>query len=110
MKGSLPFAAAVVAAIALVSSTAGAAGGGAGTPARGAAVSIHRISLSAAKGLAKPRGLEGIPAKGSYAFLLKLKTEPTGRAYDANLYRGRSEARAAAKNQLTTVRAAERNV
>ena len=70
----------------------------------------HRISLSVAKIGAKPRGLDGVPGKGSYAFLLKLKAEPTGRAYDANLSRSRSAARAAARNELLTVRAAERNV
>src|SRR6266516_1932160 len=110
MKGSLPFAAAVVAAVALVSSAAGAAGGSAAPPARGAAVPAHRVSLSVAKIGAKPRGLDGVPGKGSYAFLLKLKAEPTGRAYDANLSRSRSAARAAARNELLTVRAAERNV
>ncbi len=110
MKGSLPFAAAVVAAIALVGSAAGAAGGTAGTLARGAAAPMHRISLSAAKLGAKPRGLTGVPEKGSYGFLLKLTTQPTAHAYDASLPEGKSAARAAARNQLVTVRSAERKV
>lgn len=110
MKGSVPFTAAVIAAIALVGSAAGAAGNSGGPLARSAVTSLHRISLSAANGGAKPRGLDGVPGKGSYAFLLRLKAVATGRAYEANLSRGRSAARTAAKNQLATVRAAQRNV
>ena len=51
-----------------------------------------------------------MPAKGGYGFLLKLGIEGTGRAYDANLTRGRSVAGVAAENQLATVRAAQSRV
>jgi subtilisin family serine protease len=57
-----------------------------------------------------PRGLKGVPAKGSYAFLLKLGVQPTGRVYEASLPLGKSAARVAAKNQFAAVRAAESRV
>jgi subtilisin family serine protease len=51
-----------------------------------------------------------VPAKGSYAFLLKVGVQPTGTVYDASLSLGKSEARIAARNQLATIRAAESSV
>src|SRR5262249_19566579 len=74
------------------------------------AMSKHQIPLSGATRDAKPRGLAGVPAKGSYAFLLKLSAQATGRVYDATLARGQSAARAAARTQLATVHAAQRSV
>jgi hypothetical protein len=62
---------------------------------------------------AAPRGLigvDGVPAQGSYAFLLKLKTAPTGVAYYANLPSGKTAARTAASDQLATVNAAQNRV
>lgn len=81
-----------------------------GTAAGAAPGGSHRLPLSALSRAAKPRGLAGLPTHGSYAFLLKLRAEPTGRAYDAALPQGRSAASAAARTQLATVRAAQRNV
>jgi subtilisin family serine protease len=54
--------------------------------------------------------MKGVPSKGSYAFLLKLKAEPTGMAYNAFRYAGKAAASTAAKNQLATVHTAQRNV
>jgi hypothetical protein len=56
--------------------------------------------------------VDGVPAKGNYAFLLKLGTTSTGRVYESTLSRGvgTSAARAAAKSQLATVRAAQSRV
>ena len=51
-----------------------------------------------------------MPARGSYGFLLELNTEPTGRAYDASLSRGRAAARTAATSELASVRAAQNRV
>ena len=100
-KGLVLSAVAVAAGVALLGSAA--APGGAAGPQR-------RIPLSAVSG-AKPRLLDGVPAKGRYGFLLELSTEPTAHAYDASLAaHGRSAARTAARNQLATVRAAEHNV
>src|SRR5579862_1035231 len=111
MKGFVLLAGAVSAAIALSVSAAGAAPGSATPLARSALVGAHRIPLSAAGADAKPRGLDGVPASGSYGFLLKLATEPTGRAYDTTLLsHGLRAARTAATDQLATVRAAESNV
>jgi subtilisin family serine protease len=105
----------VAVAIALSASTvlwgsaAGAAPDGSAKPlVQSAAVPVHRIPLSKATGT-ELRNL-GVPAKGGYGFLLELGTEATGRAYDANLSRGRSAAGAVAENQLATVRAAESRV
>ncbi len=80
MKGLVPLALAVAASMVLWGSAAGAApDGSALPPAQSIAASKHHIPLSMAAGLAKPRGLDGVPAKGSYAFLLRLDTAPTGR-------------------------------
>ena len=109
MKGLVLLAGAVAAGMILLGSAAGAApGGSARPPAQSIAVSRDQIPLPRAAGVAKPQALAGVPAKGNYAFLLKLGTESTGRAYDANLSRGLSAARAAAADQLTAVHAAQR--
>ena len=92
----------------LVGSTAG-ANGSAAALARSAAAREHHIPLSTADGIAKPRSLD-VPAKGGYGFLLKLDTEPTGRAYDAGLSRSLSAARTAAHAELANVQAAESRV
>jgi subtilisin family serine protease len=72
-------------------------------------VTKGHIPLSKTSGTL-PRSMKGVPSKGSYAFLLKLKTEPTGMAYNAFRYAGKAAASTAAKNQLATVRAAQSNV
>jgi subtilisin family serine protease len=89
-------------------------GGAVGPPAKGVALAHHQIPVSKANG-ATPRGLvgvDGVPAKGNYAFLLKLGTTSTGRVYESTLSRGvgTSAARTAAKSQLATVRAAQSRV
>ena len=113
MKGLVLLAIAGATAVVLWVSAAGAAQNGSGGPlAQSAAVSKLHIPLSQAGGQ-QPRslvGVDGVPAKGSYAFLLKLNTVPTGVAYYANLSQGRSVARTAAQDQLATVRAAESRV
>jgi len=108
MRGTILLAGVVAAGVVLFAAAAGASDG---RPlARSAAVETHAIPLSAVRQGAKPRGLPGVPAKGSYAFLLKLDVEPTARAYYATLSHGRSAARTAATNQLASVRAAESKV
>jgi subtilisin family serine protease len=110
MKWLVPFAVAIAAAMVLWGSAAGASPGGAVGPlAKSVAAPHGRIPLSKASE-AKPRGLDGIPAKGSYGFLLKLDDAPTGRVYEANLSRGVGAARTAAEDQLATVHAAQRSV
>jgi subtilisin family serine protease len=113
MKWLVPFAVAIAAGMVLWGSAAGASPGGAVGPlAKGVAVSHHQIPVSRANG-AMPRGLrgvDGVPAKGSYAFLLKLGTASTGRVYESTLSHGVSAARTAAKSQLATVRAAQSRV
>jgi len=113
MKLLVPFAIAIAAATVLWGSAAGASPGGAVGPlAKGIAVSHQHIPLSKVKG-ATPRGLvgvDGMPAKGNYAFLLKLDATSTGRVYESTLPRGLSTARTAAKGQLATVRAAQSGV
>jgi subtilisin family serine protease len=107
MKGLVLLALIVAVGMALGGAAAGAASSG--PVAKNAAVSNQHIPRSAASGMAKAR-VAGVPAKGSYAFLLKLGVEPTGVVYDSNLSRGRNAARAAARDQLTTVREAENRV
>ena len=89
MKGFGLLSVAVAAAVILGVSAAGAAQNGAGGPlAQGVNVGNVHVPASLAAGGAKPRsliGVDGVPAKGSYAFLLKLNTVPTGVAYYANL-------------------------
>jgi subtilisin family serine protease len=110
MKLLVPFAVAVAAAMVLWGSAAGASPGRAVGPlAKGISLSHHQIPLSKA-GSAKPRGLDGVPAKGNYAFLLKLGTASTGRVYESALPRGVRAARTAAKDQLATVRTAQSRV
>jgi subtilisin family serine protease len=115
MKWLVPFAVAVAAGMVLWGSAAGASPGGAVGPlAKGVALAHHQIPVSKANG-ATPRGLvgvDGVPAKGNYAFLLKLGTTSTGRVYESTLSRGvgTSAARTAAKSQLATVRAAQSRV
>jgi subtilisin family serine protease len=113
MKGFFLLPVAVATAVVLWVSAAGAAQPGSGGPlAQSAVVGTLHGPLSQADG-SQPRslvGVDGVPAKGSYAFLLKLSTVPTGVAYYANLSEGRTEARAAARDQLSTVRAAESRV
>jgi len=108
MKGLVLLAVAVATAVVLGVSAAGAAlHDSAGPLARSVAVSNHKIPLSAVARGMKARALRGVPAHGSYAFLLKLGVEPTARAFYSSLSLGQSAARAAAKSQLATVRAAE---
>ncbi|HEY1563557.1 MAG TPA: S8 family serine peptidase [Gaiellaceae bacterium] len=103
-------ASALASGVLLWGSAAGAAPGGSAVPlARSAGVPAHHIPNSAAGGVAEPRGL-GVPASGSYGFLLRLDTEPTGRAYLAGLSRGRTAARTAATSELASVRAAQDRV
>ncbi len=105
---------AVAATVILGVSAAGAAQNGAGGPlAQGVSVGNVHVPASLAAGGAMPRsliGVDGVPAKGSYAFLLKLRTVPTGVAYYANLSSGKAEARTAAQDQLAAVNAAESRV
>jgi subtilisin family serine protease len=111
MKGIFLWAGAAALGIAFWVSAAGAAPSGSAAPlAQSAVVGAHAIPLSAARGIARPRALSGVPATGSYGFLLKLGTEPTARAYDASLSHGLSAARTAATDQLASVRAAESRV
>ena len=49
----------------------------------------------------------GVPSKGSYGFLLKLSPRTTASAYKGALGRGKSEARSAARSQLSAVRSAQ---
>jgi subtilisin family serine protease len=100
----------VAAALILFGSAAGAAPKGSALPARTAVAARHGISLSRLARSARPRGLAGVPARGSYAFLLGLRAEPTGRAYAAALVRGRAAARTAAVDELAHVHAAQRSV
>ena len=112
MKRLVLLAVACATAVVLSVAAAGAAQNGSGGPlAKSAAVTTRHIPLSKAGG-AMPRGLDlkGVPSKGSYAFLLKLKAEPTGVAYNAFRNVGKSAARTAAVNQLATVQAAQRSV
>src|SRR5256714_8653847 len=100
---------ALAASTVLWGSAAGAAPDGSAKPlVQSAAVAPQRISLSKAAGT-ELRSLV-VPAKGGYGFLLELGTEATGRAYAANLARGRSAAGMAAANQLASVNAAESRV
>ena len=108
MKGFVLLALAGATAVVLWVSAAGAAQTG-GPLAKSAVVPTRHVPLLKATG-AKPRSLKGVPAKGNYAFLLELGVVPTGTAYDANLPRGKSAARVAARDQLATVRAAESRV
>jgi subtilisin family serine protease len=108
-KGLVLLAFAVATGLALWGSAAGAAPGSSGwPPAKSAAASRARLPLSNAT--AKPRALKGVPAKGSYAFLLKLGIAPTGRVFESTLPEGRTAARTAAHEQLVTLRAAESRV
>jgi subtilisin family serine protease len=110
MKRLVLLAVACATAVVLWVAAAGAAQNGSGGPlAKSAAVTTRHIPLSKA-GDAMPRGLKGLPAKGDYAFLLKLKAEPTGVAFDAFRNLGKSAARVAAENQFATVRATESRV
>ncbi len=49
----------------------------------------------------------GVPTKGSYGFLLKLRPRTTASAYNGARGEGKAEARSAAKNQLSTIRTAQ---
>jgi subtilisin family serine protease len=111
MKGFVLLAMAVATAVVLGVSAAGAAlQGSAGPLARSVAVTKHQLPASAAGLVGKARALQGVPAHGSYAFLLKLGIEPTARAYYSSLSLGQSRARASAKSQLTAVKEAESRV
>ena len=109
VKGLILLAFAVTAGMALLGTAASASGSAGGPLAQSAGAATHHIPLSKASG-AKPRSLKGVPAKGNYAFLLKLNVQSTGIAYNANLPRGHSAARVAAADQLATVRAAQSRV
>ncbi|HKC76755.1 MAG TPA: hypothetical protein VKB70_00030, partial [Gaiellaceae bacterium] len=109
-KRVVPLAIALTAGTALWGSAAGAAPDGSARPvAQSAAVSKLKIPLSLARGVTRP-GTLGVPAKGGYGFLLKLNTEPTGLAYNAKLFLGKSAASTAAATQLATVHTAESRV
>src|SRR3954452_22272630 len=112
MKAFVLLSVAVAATVILGVSAAGAAQKGSGGPlAQGA--NVGNTHVAASTDAVMPRsliGVDGVPAKGSYAFLLKLQTVPTGVAYYANLSQGGSAARTAAQDQLATVRAAESRV
>ena len=111
MKGFILLPVAVATAVVLWVSAAGAAGLG-GPLAQSAIVAKPHVQL-ADTSAALPRslvGVDGVPAKGSYAFLLKLKTVPTGVAYYANLPEGRTAASSAAHDQIARVQAAESRV
>jgi subtilisin family serine protease len=111
MKGLVPVAVVVAAAVALWVSAAGAAQNTtAGPLSRSVTVTKGRIPLAAAASGMKARALDGVPAKGSYAFLLKLDAASTGRVYEATFSHGLSIARSAAIDQLATVRAAQSRV
>jgi subtilisin family serine protease len=110
VKALVLLAVAAATAVVLWVSAAGAAQNSSGGPlAQGIAATAGRIPLSKTSGTL-PRGMQGVPSKGSYAFLLKLKTEPTGTAYNAFRPQGKIAAATAAKNQLATVRTAQSNV
>ena len=108
MKTTVLLATVVAAGMVLWAAAAGASGGPAA--AEIGSVGARAIPLSAARLTAQPRGLRGVPAHGSYAFLLKLAVEPTARAYYSTLSRGKAAARASAQTQLSAVRAAEQRV
>jgi subtilisin family serine protease len=110
VKGLVLLAGVLAAAMVLWGSAAGAAPSGSAALADSVSVARHHVSLGELKGVAEPEALNGVPAKGSYGFLLKLGTEPTGRAYQSNLSHGVSAAREAASDQLATVRTAESRV
>lgn len=92
-----------------------------GTP--GIEVGKHAISKADARG-ARPRALggstsagepgsslpAGVPAKGRYAFLIKLSTGSTGHAYRTAIGGGKAAAHTAATKQLGTVRSAQNRV
>jgi subtilisin family serine protease len=110
VKALVLLAVAAATAVVLWVSAAGAAQNSSGGPlAKGVAVTKGHIPLSKTSGTL-PRSMKGVPSEGSYAFLLKLKTEPTGMAYNAFRYAGKAAASTAAKNQLATVHTAQRNV
>src|SRR5690349_18240184 len=108
MKATVLSAGVVAAGMVLWATAAGASSGPAAAGI--ASVGSRAIPLSAARLTAQPRGLRGVPAHGSYAFLLKLGVEPTARAYYSTLSEGRTAARASAQSQLSAVRAAESRV
>ncbi len=110
MKALVLLAVAAATAVVLWVSAAGAAQNSSGGPlAKGVAVTKGHIPLSKTSGT-MPRSLKGVPSRGNYAFLLKLKTEPTGMAYNAFRYAGKSAASTAAKSQLAAVRTAQSSV
>ncbi|MFL6159269.1 MAG: S8 family serine peptidase [Marmoricola sp.] len=115
---------AVVAGFAAVGGTATAAGNdhtGHGTD----GVKVSKVSKAdlakAAAGSARPRVMKqrkgtgepgsaapaGVPSSGRYAFLLKLSTADTAKAYAGSLSKGKGAAAAAAKGQLSKVVAAQ---
>jgi subtilisin family serine protease len=107
MKGLVPLAVVVAAAVALWVSAAGAAPSG--SLAHSAGVTTRHIPLGTLRD-AKPRSLLGVPAKGNYGFLLKLDAEPTAQTYDASLSHGRAAAKTAATSELASVQAAQSRV
>lgn len=80
--------------------------GGSAAAGRGAAVLQHGLPVSAVQS----SQFVGVPAQGSYGFLLRLSTESTAHAYYASLRAGKGPARAAAKIQYAAVREAEQRV
>jgi len=69
--------------------------------------SLHNINAGKKDGSAYGASNDGVPAKGSYAFLVRLSTRPTLSSYNLNLASGKSAARAAAKAQLSAVHASQ---
>jgi subtilisin family serine protease len=105
-----------VAATAALVVTAGLAGTGqasAADPKLKPAVALkaprHELKPSKLDGTTKPMGL--MPRSGTHAFLLKLTTRPTQQAFASTLRtQGKAAAKAAARNQLSTVRASQDRV
>jgi subtilisin family serine protease len=112
------FAASAAVVTAMVSVSSAGAAPGHSKLAPGIATSTHSLKGVAASAHALPRSMSGnhgarpvgVPAHGTYAFLLKLSTHSTHTAYVQARSGGKSAARSAAKTQLATVTAAQNRV
>ena len=69
--------------------------------------SLHQINAGDKDSSRYSASHDGVPAKGNYAFLVRLKTTPTLRAYNQALAGGKSAAKAAARSQLSAVHASQ---
>ncbi|HKC28808.1 MAG TPA: S8 family serine peptidase, partial [Jatrophihabitans sp.] len=107
-------AAVVVGSVAVGNWAAAAPAGGGATPGLAAGVPIARNSLAGSANPAGklPMGLPpGVPAKGRYAFLLRLATQPTSLVFNqVKSARGIASARSAASSQLRAVQSAQSQV